>query len=151
MTPIRARTRRRDVAPALSPLALLVASCLGAEGVARAAYLTVLPRIDQLQNGRAIVELMAEGRTGVPSRIISHPYLLYTNAPNLRADGFQQTNTLGYRNAEFPIEKPSGLTRILVLGGSTTLSYPSVKDPSNTWTARLEQRLNQRPAPRGSR
>jgi hypothetical protein len=124
-------------------LAWLLAGCVAAEGVARLLYRTVLPRIERLQNGRTIVERMAEGRTEVAAQIISHPYVLYANAPGFHDAGFRQINALGYRGPDVTIEKPPGLVRILALGGSTTLSYPFVKDPARTWVATLEDRLNQ--------
>lgn len=70
-----------------------------------------------------------------------HPYLLYTNAPNFRGAGYQQTNSLGYRNEEFSIQKDEGTIRILCLGGSTTFMWPYIKDPKDTWSAQLEMKL----------
>ena len=73
--------------------------------------------------------------------LLPHPYLLYNNIPNMQADGYQQTNSLGYRNDEFPLEKPAETIRILCLGGSTTYMWPYVKNPKDTWVARLETKL----------
>ena len=73
--------------------------------------------------------------------LLPHPYLLYNNIPNMQADGYQQTNSLGYRSDEFPLEKPAETIRILCLGGSTTYMWPYVKNPKDTWVARLETKL----------
>jgi lysophospholipase L1-like esterase len=70
-----------------------------------------------------------------------HPYLLYTNAPNFRGAGYQQTNSLGYRNEEFEIQKDKDTIRILCLGGSTTFMWPYIKNPKDTWVAQLERKL----------
>ena len=70
-----------------------------------------------------------------------HPYLLYTNVPNFFGAGRRQTNSLGYRNDEFAIQKDTGTIRILCLGGSTTLMWPYIRDPKDTWVAQLERRL----------
>lgn len=78
---------------------------------------------------------------GELNSIIPHPYLLYTHAPNFEVDGYQQTNSRGYRNAEFPVAKPVDTIRILVLGGSTTFMWPYIKNPADTWVARLEAKL----------
>jgi lysophospholipase L1-like esterase len=70
-----------------------------------------------------------------------HPYLLYTNAPNFTGAGHRQTNSLGYRNEEFTIQKDKDTIRILCLGGSTTFMWPYIKDPQDTWSAQLERKL----------
>jgi len=74
----------------------------------------------------------------------SHPYLLYTNRPGFASDGVVQINSLGYRGREITLEKPPGTYRILALGGSTTLSWPYIKDPNRTWTAQVEAGLSRR-------
>jgi lysophospholipase L1-like esterase len=70
-----------------------------------------------------------------------HPYLLYTNAPNFQGAGYQQTNSLGYRNEEFEFQKDRDTIRILCLGGSTTFMWPYIKNPKDTWVAQLEKKL----------
>jgi hypothetical protein len=75
------------------------------------------------------------------SSLISHPYLLYANAPNARRAGYRQTNSLGYRNDEFAIPKDEQTIRILCLGGSTTLMLPYIENPKDTWVAQLERKL----------
>ena len=102
-----------------------------------------------LANGKRTIDLYLDRATEVRSNIKGtenasvspHPYLLYTHSPNLASDGFRQTNSLGYRNEEFTIEKPEGTIRILVLGGSTTFMWPYIKNPADTWVARLEAKL----------
>lgn len=75
--------------------------------------------------------------------IIPHPYLLYTPRPGYKEFGYTQINSLGYRGHEFPYQKPPGTYRILCLGGSTTISYPYIKNPADAWPALIETRLNE--------
>jgi lysophospholipase L1-like esterase len=77
------------------------------------------------------------------SYMIPHPYLLYTLRPGYEQFGYKQINSLGYRGHEFSYEKPRGTYRILCLGGSTTISFPYIKDPSRAWPALVEARLNE--------
>ncbi len=96
-----------------------------------------------LANGKRTIDLYLDRTTAVGSNasVTPHPYLLYTHTPHLMADGFRQTNSLGYRNEEFTVEKPAGTIRVLVLGGSTTFMWPFIKNPADTWVARLETKL----------
>ncbi len=50
-------------------------------------------------------------------------------------------NSLGYRNHEIDIEKPPGVFRIAVTGGSTT--YGAGIEADETWPAQLEQILHE--------
>ena len=68
-----------------------------------------------------------------------HPYLSYYPTPNYRK-GLTSHNSMGYRSDEFPLEKPSEVYRIVVLGGSSTYDV-SIKDNANTFTAQLERLL----------
>ena len=68
-----------------------------------------------------------------------HPYLAYYPTPNY-TKGQTSHNSLGYRNDEFPLEKPDGVFRIVALGGSSTYDV-SIKDNQQTFTAQLEKVL----------
>ncbi len=65
-----------------------------------------------------------------------HHYLNYYSTPNYR-HGLTFHNSLGYRDDEFPIEKPGGIYRIVVLGGSTVYTL-AVEDNKETFTSKLE-------------
>jgi lysophospholipase L1-like esterase len=70
-----------------------------------------------------------------------HPYLNYYPTPGYE-DGLRSHNDLGFRGDPFPLEKPPGEFRIVVLGGSTT--YTSVvEDNRETFPARLGQILQE--------
>ncbi|MDR4481641.1 MAG: GDSL-type esterase/lipase family protein [Nitrospira sp.] len=102
-----------------------------------------------LANGKRTIDLYLDRPTEFRSSVkgaenasvTPHPYLLYTHTPNFTANGYRQTNSLGYRNEEFAVEKPGNTIRILVLGGSTTFMWPYIKNPADTWVARLEGKL----------
>ena len=70
-----------------------------------------------------------------------HPYLSYFPTPNYEK-GQTFHNSLGYRNEEFPLEKPSDVFRIVALGGSSTYDV-SIKDNDDTFTAQLEELLKE--------
>ena len=70
-----------------------------------------------------------------------HPYLSYYPTPNYQK-GLTSHNSLGYRNDEFPLEKPNGVYRIVALGGSSTYDV-SIKDNAATFTAQLEKMLRE--------
>ena len=58
-------------------------------------------------------------------RFVPHRYIGYRPTPNYKArrekgGGITSHNALGYRGADFPLEKPPGEFRIVCLGGSTT-------------------------------
>lgn len=97
------------------------------------------------QNGIRIVDFV-EGRRGDiygdDSAILPHPYLLYVNRPNFSANGFLQHDGSGYRIVPQP-ERPPGLKpkKVLVLGGSTTYSYPYILNPAYAWPSVLQQLL----------
>ena len=68
-----------------------------------------------------------------------HHYLNYYPNPNYKR-GLTYHNSLGYRNKEFPLKKPSGVFRIAALGGSSIYTT-SVEDNEKTFTAQLENVL----------
>lgn len=72
-------------------------------------------------------------------RYIRHHYLNYYPNPKYRR-GKTYHNSLGYRNREFPVKKPEGAFRIVVLGGSSTYTI-KVNDNEKTFTAQLEKIL----------
>jgi lysophospholipase L1-like esterase len=97
------------------------------------------------QNGIRVVEYVMKQRTdiyGDDSGIIPHPYLLYTNRPGFSGKGFLQIDANGYRVVPRPERSSSDRPKkVLVLGGSTTYSYPYVPDPANAWPAQLQKIL----------
>ena len=70
-----------------------------------------------------------------------HPYLAYSPTPNY-SKGQTFHNSLGFRNDEFPLEKPEGVYRIVALGGSSTYDV-SIQDNGETFTAQLENLLDE--------
>ena len=70
-----------------------------------------------------------------------HQYLVYYPTPNYRK-GQTFHNSLGYRNDEFPAEKPSNVYRIVALGGSSTYDV-TIEDNKKTFTAQLEKLLKE--------
>ena len=70
-----------------------------------------------------------------------HPYLVYSPTPNYKK-GQTSHNALGYRNDEFPLEKPRNVFRIVALGGSSTYDV-SIEDNQKIFTAQLEKLLKE--------
>lgn len=70
-----------------------------------------------------------------------HHYLNYYPSPHYNQEGTYH-NSLGYRNDEFPLKPPAGVFRIAVLGGSTVYTE-KVKDNAKTFTAQLENTLQE--------
>ena len=66
------------------------------------------------------------------------PYLGFRNSANLKGERLN-TNSLGYRGEEVTQPKPSDMTRIVVLGGSTAMGYGVYDD--ETIPAYLEKIL----------
>jgi lysophospholipase L1-like esterase len=71
-----------------------------------------------------------------------HQYLVYYPTPNYRK-GHTFHNSLGYRNDEFPLEKPKNVFRIVALGGSSTYDV-RIEDNHKTFTAQLEKLLHEK-------
>ena len=80
-------------------------------------------------------------------RLSDDPVLRYEYRPNVRAtdtpyDGLHRgltTNSLGFRDVEFPVAKPPGELRILALGDSTTAGN-GIPELDATWPKQLERR-----------
>jgi lysophospholipase L1-like esterase len=70
-----------------------------------------------------------------------HQYLDYYPTPNYRK-GQTFHNSLGYRNDEISLEKPSNVYRIVALGGSSTYDV-RIEDNQKTFTAQLEKLLKE--------
>jgi len=82
--------------------------------------------------------------TSIESKDIAwtpHQYLSYYPTPNYRK-GLTFHNSLGYRNNEFSLEKPSNVYRIVALGGSSTYDI-RIEDNAKTFTAQLEKLLKE--------
>src|SRR5688572_12048085 len=71
-----------------------------------------------------------------------HQYLVYYPTPNYRK-GQTSHNSLGYRNDEISLEKPSNVYRIVALGGSSTYDV-RIEDNKKTFTAQLEKLLKEK-------
>lgn len=71
-----------------------------------------------------------------------HPYLSYYPTPNYHK-GETSHNSLGYRGTEFPLKKPAGVYRIVVLGGSSTYDV-SIANNADIFTAQLEKILKEK-------
>lgn len=71
-----------------------------------------------------------------------HHYLNYYPTPNYKL-GMTSHNSLGFREREFPLQKPDGVYRIAVIGGSSTYTI-QVEDNERTFTAQLEKILGSR-------
>ena len=97
------------------------------------------------RNGIRVVDYVMKQRPdiyGEDSEIIPHPYLLYTNRPGFVGKGFLQIDEGGYRIVPQPNRSPGEKPKkILILGGSTTFSYPYVPDPANSWPGALQKLL----------
>ena len=75
-------------------------------------------------------------------RLVRHHYLNYALRPGYRR-GMTAINSLGYRGEEFPREKPEGVFRIALLGGSSTYTE-RVSDNAKTFPSLLQRALIER-------
>jgi len=82
----------------------------------------------------------AGGRVQV--RYYRHRLLGRALVPDVDYGGVVHINRLGFRGPDFDAVKPVGVTRILVVGASTTFDPCALLD-SETWTARLEHWLGE--------
>jgi lysophospholipase L1-like esterase len=129
--PIRIPRKSEIILPVLSILLTFLLLEIGAR-----LWLNYLATPDQYDRYVLFTSIRPEEYAWTP-----HPYLAYYPTPNYR-NGKTLHNSLGYRNDEFPLEKPSGLYRIVALGGSSTYDV-SIKDNDKTFTAQLEKLLNE--------
>jgi hypothetical protein len=95
-------------------------------------------------SGRAAVaSLLGDDASKQTGLFLPHPYLHYVNRPYYEAFNATQFNWRGHRGDEVSQLPEPGVLRILAIGGSTTVSFPYVTHPSQTWAARLEEMLRQ--------
>lgn len=87
------------------------------------------------------------------SRVVPHPYLAYTGRPGFVHEPTPQDparithNSLGFNGPEVAWQKPSGVYRIVCLGGSSTYGIGPSSTETN-WPVRLEAELATRSLPR---
>lgn len=97
--------------------------------------------LDSYRSGKYLVSTYSGDTYDDSPIIVQHPYALYLNRPHTIKNGDTIYNALGYRNEEFPLEKPANEIRVLCLGGSTTNGFPYKWDRKETWCYLLEQKL----------
>jgi lysophospholipase L1-like esterase len=76
-------------------------------------------------------------------RLSDDPALGYELQPGA-PDGETTINSAGFRDREFPEQKPSGTFRIVALGDSVTFGQP--EKPDESWPRALERLLEERPS-----
>ncbi len=116
-------------------IGLMCASFLVMEGLARVYVSMIASPI--LRKKFSVFEDLPDNER----RVSPHPYLCYSNTPSYRHD-LKSHNRLGWRGAEITLEKPKGVLRIAILGGSTTYTE-AVSDDAQTFPAQLERLLNE--------
>jgi len=82
-----------------------------------------------------------------PSMFRPHPVWLWHVTPNLKdynyiGDNKVMTNSFGFRNPDFPIKKPSGQFRIMLLGDSSAHGFCVTEE--ETFAAILEEKLREK-------
>ncbi len=100
-------------------------------------WLNHFAEADQVRQYRLVNEIDKQDLQWSP-----HHYLNYYPTPNFRR-GFTSHNSLGYRGPEFSLQKPQGVYRIAVLGGSSTYTL-SVKDNEKIFTAQMQTILREK-------
>lgn len=94
------------------------------------------------QTGRIVWAHPEEG-PDKPLLFRGHPYCLYEKRPNSR--GLYPSNSLGYSGVrEYAREKPEGVVRLFVVGGSTAEDHAPEAGPDSSWPAQLEDLLRAR-------
>ena len=124
------RTRRRLFGAFLSA-ALIAASLIGIEVAAQIAY--------RYWHGNW---LFAEPPQHHSQLMRRHPYLVGALKPNVDiklGKGTVHHNALGFRGPEVLLKKPNGVTRIVLLGGSST--YGTRVTDEEAWFTFLQQDL----------
>ncbi len=86
---------------------------------------------------KAVASLVDEDLIAKSGYYSQHPYLYYSHMPGFEAFGSRQFNTMGHRSGEVLSDPEPGVLRILCIGGSTTVSFPYVRYPAETWPVRL--------------
>jgi hypothetical protein len=99
----------------------------------------LIKKIRYFEAGYFFAEYLASDQTEMPGMFEPRPYSIYWNRPNYFRNGYQITNSLGYRfMGEFDPDNYSPESfKILVLGGSTTFSDFHSDDFEDTWTHSL--------------
>jgi lysophospholipase L1-like esterase len=73
---------------------------------------------------------------------MEHPYFYKVPQPGARFERYE-VNKHGFRGREFELPKPSGVYRVLILGGSSAWDS-NVSGTDATWAAQLEDLLKER-------
>ena len=121
---------------------LLAAITIAAlELLARLAFAYVLP--PDYARVRDALAGKARFRPGY-QKTTEQAYLLYIPTPNMPVDGQIDHNSQGYRGKAVPMDRTSGVYRILCMGGSTTYGW-SVPHAGSAYPAQLERVLNENP------
>lgn len=102
------------------------------------------PRITPLSGQAAVASLLGDEESAQTGYFLPHPYLHYTYRPYYQVFNATQFNARGHRGDEVTRIPEPGVMRILAIGGSTTVSFPYVKDPSEAWPSQLEAMLRQK-------
>ena len=74
-------------------------------------------------------------------RVSENPVLIYEYKPNHAGEEGFRINSAGFRDHEYPINKPPGVYRVIALGDSTTAGL-GVERIADTYPKRLERLLN---------
>lgn len=97
------------------------------------------------ESGRAAVaSLLGDDENKQTGYFLQHPYLHYAYRPYYNVFNATQFNSRGHRGDEVTQLPEPGVVRIMAIGGSTTVSFPFVRDPSETWSAQLEVLLREK-------
>lgn len=140
-------SRRRDIARGkiwvfrAITLLIVLGFLVLFDRAAKRGYARLTPESGRL----AVASLLDKDATSQTGYFIAHPYLYYAYKPNYEAFGMRQFNSQGYRSERDYSPTPApGVLRILTVGGSTTVSFPYIREPSNTWSGLLETILRER-------